>query len=239
MVKILLGSSLLLNGLLLAVLVAVGLRFKLLEKVERVLLDEGRIPVLKPAHELNRNYVVYREKFATYNDKDRPVLVLGDSHTAQLDWGAMVGEVRVAARGIPGDTSSGLLARLPDYASAKPETAVVWIGTNDLMAGIPPQQIAANIDQTILALKAQEIPRVVVLGVVPFARWIEDGESLNAQVSTINTALESACSAHGATFLDPGEVLRDEQGFLCKTKTSDGIHLNVRGYQAILEILGL
>lgn len=239
MVKILLGSSLLLNGLLLAVLVAVGLRFKLLEKAERVLLDEGRIPVLKPVHELNRNYAAYREKFASYNDMDRPVLVLGDSHTAQLDWGAMVGEGRVAARGIPGDTSSGLLARLPDHASAKPETVIVWIGTNDVLAGIPPQQIAANIDQTILKLKDHGIPRIVVLGVMPFARWIEDGESLNAQVSTINTALKSSCFAHGAAFWDPGEVLRDEEGFLCRTKTSDGIHLNVRGYQTILKSLGL
>ena len=59
--------------------------------------------------------------------------MLGDSLTAQGEWNAMLGEPLVANRGIDGDTSAGVLARIGDDADFGGDAVVIWIGTNDVL----------------------------------------------------------------------------------------------------------
>ncbi len=61
--------------------------------------------------------------------------MLGDSLTAQGEWNAMLGEPLVANRGIDGDTSAGVLARIGDDADFRGDAVVIWIGTNDVLQG--------------------------------------------------------------------------------------------------------
>ena len=131
----LLGLSVSLNLVLVGVLVFLNDRYGLWAKVQRVALVEGRLPGLVSPHDLNRNYQVRREMFRLDRNESEKVLMLGDSLTAQGEWNAMLGEPLVANRGIDGDTSAGVLARLGDDADFRGDAVVIWIGTNDVLHG--------------------------------------------------------------------------------------------------------
>jgi len=131
----LLGVSVLLNLLLLVALILLNDRYGLWAKVQRVALVGGRVPGGAESYELNRNYQVQREMFRLDKNESAKVLMLGDSLTAQGEWNAMLGEPLVANRGIDGDTSAGVLARLGDDADFRGDAVVIWIGTNDVLHG--------------------------------------------------------------------------------------------------------
>ncbi|KRB80909.1 hypothetical protein ASE00_18035 [Sphingomonas sp. Root710] len=61
-------------------------------------------------------------------------------------------DVRVDNAGLSGDISAGALARLPRVLSgltAKPDLAIVELGANDLIRGIPLPRTAANLDAIV------------------------------------------------------------------------------------------
>ena len=94
------------------------------------------------------------------------VVFLGDSIT-QL-WGDdMAGSfpgMKVANRGISGDTTRGVLIRLDDDVVAlHPSGVVVLIGTNDLEENADPETIAANLKLILAKLKASNPKMPIVL----------------------------------------------------------------------------
>ena len=135
MIRWILGLSVLLNLVLLVALIFLNDRYGLGAKVQRVALEERRVPGIVPQHELNRNYQVRREMFRLDRNDSARILMLGDSLTAQGEWNAMLGESLVANRGIDGDTAAGVLARIGDDADFRGDAVVIWIGTNDVLQG--------------------------------------------------------------------------------------------------------
>ena len=62
--------------------------------------------------------------------------------------------LKTANRGLPGDITRGVLARLQeDVLDLDPRATVLLIGTNDLSAGISPDNIAANIRLIVAKLQ--------------------------------------------------------------------------------------
>jgi hypothetical protein len=137
--------SVLLNLLLLVVLVFLNERYGLLAKAERVVLQEGRVLGIAASYEMNRNYQARREMFRLDKNESAKVLILGDSLTAQGEWNAMLGEPLVANRGIDGDTSAGVLARIGDDTDFCGDTVVIWIGTNDVLQEHAARPVAEGI----------------------------------------------------------------------------------------------
>src|SRR6476620_4284261 len=88
-----------------------------------------------------------RAKFAEQKSQQKHALVfLGDSITQGWgdDFRGKFPHLKVANRGISGDTSRGLLARLDDDVLAlDPSCIVLLIGTNDVELKVPPEGIAA------------------------------------------------------------------------------------------------
>jgi lysophospholipase L1-like esterase len=150
-----LGLSIGLNLVLLGVLVFLNERYGLLAKAERVVLQEARVPGIAAPYELNRNYQVRREMFRLDRNTAARVLMLGDSLTAQGEWNTMLGEPLVANRGIDGDTSAGVLARVGDDADFPGDAVVIWIGTNDVLQGGAAGPVAENIGKAVAELKGR------------------------------------------------------------------------------------
>ena len=70
--------------------------------------------------------------------------------------------------GVSGDTSASGRARLPGVLSrlrAKPDLAILELGANDLLRGVPPAVTRANIDAILGELKKRGL-RTVVAGMV-------------------------------------------------------------------------
>jgi lysophospholipase L1-like esterase len=75
------------------------------------------------------------------------------------------------------------------------------------------------------------------MGIPPMATWVERGMERNATIREINAALAAHATGEGYVFEDLHPVLADGDGFLRGDVTSDGVHLNAKGYAAVIQRL--
>jgi acyl-CoA thioesterase-1 len=113
---------------------------------------------------------------------ERPILAFGDSMLA--GYGLKDGEsypgrleaalrargvnARITNAGVSGETTGQGLRRLAETLEAqptKPELAIISLGANDMLRGLPPAETRANLEQILRLLKDQGI-RVVLLGML-------------------------------------------------------------------------
>ena len=107
------------------------------------------------------------------------VLALGDSLTAgygltheqgfvgqlqqSIDKAGL--DARLLDAGVSGDTSAGALARLDWTLGDQPDAAIVELGGNDALRGLPPAQMEHNIGAILDKLQARHIP-VLLSGMI-------------------------------------------------------------------------
>jgi lysophospholipase L1-like esterase len=108
-----------------------------------------------------------RSAWAKQVAQDQNALVfLGDSITQGWgdDMGGSFGDVKIANRGISGDTTRGVLIRLQeDVVVLHPRGVVILIGTNDLEEGADPETVAANLKLILAKLKEQNPKMPIIL----------------------------------------------------------------------------
>jgi lysophospholipase L1-like esterase len=100
-------------------------------------------------------------------DRDRGAVVfLGDSITQGWgdDFANSFPGMKVANRGISGDTTRGMLIRLEeDVLSLEPSCVVLLMGTNDLEEQASPETIAGNLKLIVDALKKHDAQMPIIL----------------------------------------------------------------------------
>jgi lysophospholipase L1-like esterase len=174
-----------------------------------------------------------RSAWAKLRERDQGAVVfLGDSITQ--DWGGGLGAafpgVKVANRGIGGDTSRGVLVRLNDDVLAlNPAAMVLLIGTNDIELGTPPETVAGNVKLIVAAAKAHN-PRmpVVLCHVMPSSASMQrTGE----QIQAVNTALLAAVKNDPQVVpLDTWRLFAGPSGDASVDEFPDLLHPNEAGY---------
>lgn len=171
---------------------------------------------------------VRRPRFARSAAADRGAVVFaGDSlidrwTTLAEDFPAL----KVANRGISGDTSRDLLDRFQkDVLSCRPRAVVILIGTNDLSAGDAPERVLERL-RGVLALAAGT--PVVVCRVLPRTkepgRFPEEIRELNALIDRLPS---------NAAICDAFTALADADGGPREGFFVDGLHLTSAGYRAL------
>jgi lysophospholipase L1-like esterase len=180
--------------------------------------------------------------------KDQGAIVfLGDSITQ--GWGDVPSYfpgVKVANRGISGDTSRGVLIRLKeDVLALNPKAVVLLIGTNDIEEGADAPVIAGNMKLILDALKEHSATMPVVLcRVMPSSlekkRPAEKIRALNRAYFKLLTDQPQV------TVLDTWALYANEHGDAPSVEFPDLLHPNVTGYgkwsaalHPIMETLGL
>src|SRR5690606_31024805 len=107
-----------------------------------------------------------RSKWASRAEQDRgAVVLLGDSITQGWgeDFSAWFPGMKIANRGISGDTTRGVLIRMDvDVLKLNPRAVVLLIGTNDLEEKATPETIAANLE-LILRRFQQHDPKMPLI----------------------------------------------------------------------------
>src|SRR5438876_592948 len=94
----------------------------------------------------------------------RPASVFGEGaeHSTRgwgEDFSACFPGMKIANRGISGDTSRGVLIRLQeDVLALHPQAVVLLIGTNDLEEKAEPETIAANLKLLLAELARSKMP---------------------------------------------------------------------------------
>ncbi len=175
-----------------------------------------------------------RSAWATHAVRDRGAVVfLGDSITQGWEAGlpAAFPELRIANRGISGDTTRGVLLRLQDDVIAlQPRAVVMLIGTNDLEEKAAPEIIAGNLALILDALHAHNPALPVVLcRVFPSSATMRRP---SAQIRRINALYdEVARTRQQVTVVDTWSIFADAQGDARLAEFPDLLHPNERGYE--------
>ncbi|MEG4497838.1 SGNH/GDSL hydrolase family protein [Microcoleus sp. F10-C6] len=141
-------------------------------------------------------------------------------------------------QGISGETSVGLLKRLQLFDRTAPDTVFVMIGINDLLRGASDEGILDNQRQIIRDLRwAHPKAQVVVQSILPHsgeqATWENRDRLLaipNSRIRAINRRLKEIASSENVLYLDLHPLFADADGNLLTELSTDGLHLNDRGY---------
>lgn len=139
---------------------------------------------------------------------------------------------RVLNRGIGGDTTDGVRARLEPALRGTPSRVFLLIGANDLGLKRPHDQIVENADAIVRRVHDDgRGPELVLQSVMPRqAKFRSRIESLNAEYASL-------AARTGATYLDLWPALSDDEESLRQEFTLDGLHLNGAGYRAWTDVL--
>jgi len=174
-----------------------------------------------------------RSGWAKLVQQDQGALVfLGDSITQ--GWGDTMGGsfpgVKVANRGISGDTTRGVLIRLrEDVLSLNPSGVVLLIGTNDLEEKATPEVIADNLKLIIAGLKKHSADMPIILcNVMPSSAAKKRPAD---QIEKINQLYFAAVKGDAqVTMLDTWLLFANDKGDAKKPEFPDLLHPNKTGY---------
>ena len=177
-------------------------------------------------------WAVRRTDFWNNQEKDKGAVVfLGDSITQ--GWGTLAKDfpnLKVANRGIAGDTTRGVLYRLKeDVLDLDPEAVVLLIGTNDLGLSGTPEEAAENID-TILRRITDHNPKapIVVCKVMPSsAKMFRPGD----KIKKLNGLVDDVMKKYPQTVrCDTWSIFVSENDEPKKEEFPDLLHPNAIGY---------
>jgi lysophospholipase L1-like esterase len=159
------------------------------------------------------------------------VVFFGDSITQQ--WASLAQDfpdLKVANRGISGDTTRGLRARLQgDVLDLHPKAVSILIGTNDLDQGGEPEVVAENLKAIVAALHAANPAMPIVINKVmprgPKPDLFPD------KIRKLNALYEEAFKNDAQIcFCDTWSLFDDGNGSCKKEEFPDMLHPNAGGY---------
>ena len=206
-------------------------------------------PSAKPGTRVYLNYeqwvdLVGREaKVAAEDRPARLTILAGDSLSLWFPQELLPSGFSWLNQGISGDASDGLLRRLKLFDATQPEMILVMIGINDLSQGLRRETVVANHREILSHLKTvHPQARVVVQSILPHAAdralqsptpppWAERLISTpNSDIRELNQELAIVAKEESVDFLDLHPFFTDPQGEMQAELTTDGLHLNRRGY---------
>jgi len=175
-------------------------------------------------------YYHKKEHFESLPDTPNEIIFLGNSITDNAEWYELFeGKFNIKNRGIGGDDTDGILERLSEVTSSKPDKIFIMIGTNDLAYGKSANHVIDNYRKIIARIKSESpatelyIQAVLPVDAIHYTRP-------NDQIININNQLIEICREEGLTYIDLHSVFIDERGMLAKKYSIDGLHLNGQGY---------
>jgi len=160
------------------------------------------------------------------------VVFLGDSITQ--GWGDDMGKsfpgVKVANRGISGDTTRGVLLRLKeDVIDLNPSAVVLLIGTNDLEEGADPETINGNLKLILAQLKVHD-PRMPVLLCQVFPSS-ETKKRPADKIKRLNQLYAATVRGDAqVTFIETWLLFANDSGDAKPEEFPDLLHPNAAGY---------
>jgi len=173
-------------------------------------------------------------QFVTLPNPENEICFLGDSITDGSEWRELTGDPRVTNRGIGGDTSWGVLARITEVTEGKPAKVFLMIGTNDLAwGGESVARVSANIAKLLDTIKTQSPATEIYLqSVLPVREDMRGDTDLfkNAKIDPLNAELIKIAAAKKITFVDLRPLFKDGEGKLKRELTEDGLHINGAAY---------
>lgn len=162
----------------------------------------------------------------------KAVVFLGDSITQGWgdDFRGHFADMKLANRGISGDTTRGMLIRLEeDVLALNPSAVVLLLGTNDIEENVEPEVIGRNFEKIIVALKKHNPEMPIVL-----CRMFPSSETKKRSKETISKVNqlydETVRGDSQITVVDTWTLFANAEGDATPQWFPDLLHLNKQGY---------
>ena len=186
-----------------------------------------------------KNYEKVIKEFKKKPLKLNDIVFLGNSITAGgNDWSERLNYPNIKNRGIGGDTTEGVLARIDEIIYFKPIAVFLLIGINDIWnngsPSIPsPEYIANNINNIVEFIKGNcPETKIYVQTILPVEK-----EIFIESIKKVNKIIKSNQINEKYEVIDLYSLFANENGLMIKELSTDGIHLNEKGYQKWVEFI--
>lgn len=196
---------------------------------------------------VDSNYIFsgFTEKVEMFNKlpvRKGAIVFVGNSLTDAGRWNDIAPELPILNRGISGDISFGVVARLDEIIRHQPKKIFLMIGVNDLKRGVPTSYIIKNYYRIVEKVRKESPKTKIYLNsILPIneSKLIEAFKSVkNTDVAILNAALKKiAAEKENIQFVNLHEILTDKKGQLREEITPDGIHLEVAAYIEVVDYL--
>ncbi|MBQ7358082.1 MAG: hypothetical protein IJW65_05025 [Clostridia bacterium] len=206
-----------------AVLLVVGLLFLFLKYIPEKKAEQEWRRQLEEYY--NAKISQYKEENEKYADYEIDVAFLGDSLTDGYDVAKYYPQYKTANRGIGGDTTVGLEARLDvSVYELKPKVAVMLIGANNM------QSMMENYEDILNGFK-ENIPDTEIV-LISLTSMGGDWGRNNQLAAYNNVKIKLLAEKYGYEFVDMYSALMNiETGEIYDEYTTDGGHLTPAGYE--------
>ncbi|WP_199117211.1 GDSL-type esterase/lipase family protein [Pedobacter sp. ASV28] len=182
----------------------------------------------------------YYQQRMEYFDKTpvpkNAIVFLGNSITERAEWQELLADSKypVVNRGIGGDNSFGILARMDEILKAKPKAIYLMDGINDQFRKLPHEVSIYNYRRIIRKIKQQSPKTKIYLeSALPINEEMTKEaytKDRNVLVPALNRKLEALAAEEGVVYINICPLFQDENGVLKKEFTMDGIHLKASAY---------
>jgi len=176
----------------------------------------------------------FKKKPLDFND----IVFLGNSITAGgNDWSRRLNYPNIKNRGISGDVSDGILARIDEIVHFKPRAVFLLIGINDLWNNDPnipsSNYIANNIIKITQVIKERSSnTKVYVQTLLPVEKDI-----YRVKIKKINNIIKLNEKTNSYKVIDLYSVFVNDNGLIKNELSKDGIHLNEKGYDTWVQFI--
>ncbi|TDQ75257.1 GDSL-type esterase/lipase family protein [Sphingobacterium yanglingense] len=162
------------------------------------------------------------------------VVFFGNSITERGPWQELVGrKYKIGNRGIGGDNTFGMKARIRGGIASKPKKIFLMMGINDIGRGLPTAWSLKNYEEVIQTIQ-RESPKtkIYVQSTLPLNEAMLKYDYLfgkEQKVKDLNSGIMELARKYGVIYIDVKSVLADDY-VLKKEFTMDGIHVNTEAY---------
>jgi lysophospholipase L1-like esterase len=167
------------------------------------------------------------------------IVFLGNSITeGGKDWSKRLNYPNIKNRGIGGDVTDGVLARLDEIIYFKPKAVFLLIGINDLRYNDNPnnpsaEYIANNVIKISQVINAKTPKtKIYVQTVLPIEK-----EKFKNNILKVNEIIKANEKENPYQIIDLYSIFINENGLIKSGLSTDGIHLNEKGYDAWVEFI--
>lgn len=167
--------------------------------------------------------------YAALHEKNADIVFIGDSQTDRCEWSELFDRRGIINRGIDGDTTDGVLNRLDEITSMKPEKIFIMIGGADFIIGRNIPQIEDNYRKIIGRIRAgSPQTRIYIQSLLPTVQRIVPMPL--ELIRGLNGKLRLLADNRHVFYIDIYSVMLDSTGGLNPSYSIDGVHLNGQGY---------
>ena len=202
--------------------------------------QEGALDYLYPNEKLvlkyqddwgRNNYKKVIKEFKKHPLNFGDIVFLGNSITAEgKDWSERLSYPNIKNRGIGGDVTEGVLARIDEITYFKPKAVFLLIGINDLWNNTPNVPSVEYISSNIIKIsnvinKISPNTKIYIQTILPVEK-----EVYKENIISINSILKQAQNKNPYKIIDLYSVFVNDQGTIKSELSTDGVHLSEKGY---------